>query len=524
FVFNRGDFLKKSFIVILVITVLFSMFALSVSAENGRAPGGVTVTNQQGLFEALGGEQNCLLNSDGVLLCFDTVLERSIMLDGGEYTLTGAGAKLISGNTGYMFYLINGASLTIGSPTGSGDEGIIFEGSEQSGLLSIGYDCSAIVLFGVSASGFGFSHAICNDGTFALYAGTFEKCGNMDDMGGGFLLNYGTALLAGGTVKNCFSKVGGAVCNASGTLSLAGTEIYGCHADIGGAVWNSGEGTVEIVSSYISDCYATDGGAVNNGGTFVFSGGQISGSVAHGDGGAINNQGKIILNGTYIDGSSADGKGGTVFNYPSGVITMNDGTLSGGTAKKGGNVYNEGEFVLSGGSLSKGEAEMGGGIFNSGTLEIQGGGFSACKAGFGKAVFNTGRLLFIEYPYIDKKYDVFVDLNKPDSIPEVASEMKAETICLITPGRYSGDTAVAEYVSGTILLQGEYAEQCSGRFGVMPDDGREWKIVDGRLTAVKTMWERPWIYIGTAVLWIAFIAIAALLGIRFTGKKHEEGK
>ncbi len=511
--------MKKGLITVFVIAAFSALLTLSVCAEGGRAPGG-TVTNQQELFEALGGEENCLLNSDGVLLCFDAALENPIVLDGGEYTLTGAGAKLASLENGCVFELRNGASLTLGNLTGSSTDGIIFEGTGTARLLEIGDGCTANVLFGVSASG--FSRVVTNSGAFALYAGTFENCGDAD-CDGGFLLNYGTALLAGGTVRNCFAAIGGAVYNhEGGTLSLAGTEIGDCHADTGGAVMNAGE--AEIVSSYVSGCYATDGGAVYNSGTFAFSGGQISGSVAHGDGGAVYNSetGEIRFSGTFIDGSTADGNGGTVFCAGKGSLT--EGTLSGGTAKKGGNLYVTGEFELTGGSVSHGTAALGGGAFNCGTVYVKGGGFSVCTADFGSALFNTGRLVFSEYPYIDKKYDVFVDLNNHDGIPEIASEMKAETICFITPGRYSGDTASTDYTPGTLLLQGEYAAQCSGHFAVSPQGGREWKIEDGRLAAVKTMWERPWIYIGTVLLWAAFVAVTSLLGIRFSGKKHEKGK
>ena len=172
--------------------------------------------------------------------------------------------------------------------------------------------------------------------------------------------------------------------------------------------------------------------------------------------------------------------------------------------------------------MSRGSATLGGAAFNAGTLNVRGGSFSLCQADFGKAIFNSGRLVFSEFPYIDKKYDVFVDLGNPDSIPDIASEMKADTICVITPGKYSDGSASYDYTPGAVLLQGEFAQQCEERFLVSEYGGREWRIYECRLTAVKTVWERPWIYIGVFALYVAVIAVTACLGIKITGSKHEK--
>jgi len=147
------------------------------------------------------------------------------------------------------------------------------------------------------------------------------------------------------------------------------------------------------------------GGVCNNGGTFVLSGGKISGNEAIGNsGGGVHNSGDadkpgfFTMSGGEISGNTAtanNGRGGGVRSH--GFFTMIDGKISGNTAFVGGGVYQDvGDFsgifdwqggVISGniatgsygGSDVYPESSVGpggdsGGVNNGG--DVQNGGFS----------------------------------------------------------------------------------------------------------------------------------------------------
>ncbi|GHU49019.1 hypothetical protein FACS1894200_07070 [Spirochaetia bacterium] len=120
---------------------------------------------------------------------------------------------------------------------------------------------------------------------------------------------------------------GGGVRLNSGTLTmLEGAEIS--------------ENIVSIYASGNYDAYSRGGGVYVAGGTFIMSGGTISGNTGSNGGGVY---GSVIMSGGSISGNTTNGNGGGVY----GSVIMSGGSISGNTANgNGGGV--SGSVIMSG--------------------------------------------------------------------------------------------------------------------------------------------------------------------------------
>ena len=98
-------------------------------------------------------------------------------------------------------------------------------------------------------------------------------------------------------------------------------------------------------------------------------------------------QGKLDImdsrNAGTVKGSNHANNGGTIYVTSSGALTLNSGTISGGTAdgKYGGNIYAAGPVEIKGGTVSGGNADRGGNIYATKTLNILGGAISGGSVG-----------------------------------------------------------------------------------------------------------------------------------------------
>jgi uncharacterized repeat protein (TIGR02543 family) len=133
---------------------------------------------------------------------------------------------------------------------------------------------------------------------------------------------------------------------------------------------------------------------VNSGGTFVMSGGTISGntttaSYSYGGGVYVASSGAFTLTSGTISGNTASGStygcGGGVYVANDGTFTMSGGTISSNTTaaggiSAGGGVYvaSSGTFTMNGGIISGNTASRsgstGGGVYAYGTFIKQSGG------------------------------------------------------------------------------------------------------------------------------------------------------
>jgi hypothetical protein len=95
----------------------------------------------------------------------------------------------------------------------------------------------------------------------------------------------------------------------------------------------------EISGNAINTPFA--GGGVANGGTFIMSGGKISGNKAGGNCGGVYTGGSFVMSGGEISGNTAR-YGGGVCNLGEGVFEMSGGEICNNRATSwGGGVYNE---------------------------------------------------------------------------------------------------------------------------------------------------------------------------------------
>jgi flagellar basal body-associated protein FliL len=144
------------------------------------------------------------------------------------------------------------------------------------------------------------------------------------------------------------------------------------------------------------------GMCVNLNGTLIMSCGKIAGNIAYLEdyGGGVLNHGSFVMSGGEISGNTAK-YGGGVAN--SGVFEMIDGTISNNLGNRyGGGVYNNGNFSMLNGAIKGNNASSrdagkygggdGGGVANNGTFSMFGGEIfnNFAHFGWGGSVYNQG--------------------------------------------------------------------------------------------------------------------------------------
>lgn len=523
------DMSKKILYLLTAVVFFVAVFAFSglVCSASGEisAPGG-EVHSYEELIAALGGEEAVIDKEDYLLLCSDIRLESPVVFLDGEYLLAGGGCRVTASFHDDSFFILGdgekAALLKIGSDDAQTDnDSIIFDGEGKTlegSFVRVNAESDFEIYIGtvfkdVISSVCGA--AVYNEGTFTMYSGKAENCRSTGS--GGAFFNKGQMFLTGGSVTGCSSEFGGAV-YSEGKLELIGTEFVSCSAGKGGAVFNSG--SLNYRSSSSSGCSAAFGAGIYNSGNAEFSGGQIIECTASDRGGALYNSGNVVLCGTYMDSNTAV-SGGSVFNTAQ--AELSDGQVYNGTAEgNGGNFYNDSDasLTISGGTVGRGKATYGGGIFNLGELTVSGGGFSSNKADAGNAILNDGKLIFTEHPYIDVKNDVFIVIDGNNSHAAViSSEMKADTIAMLTPGVKDEAGYRTEYAGGAVLIIGEYAASGYSKFKVTSEGDNEWLLAaDGTFYKKLPVYYEPWFY---AALVAAFAVTVTVIVIAVrTYDKH----
>ncbi|MHB1559728.1 MAG: beta strand repeat-containing protein [Isosphaeraceae bacterium] len=212
-----------------------------------------------------------------------------------------------------------------------------------------------------------------DSGTTANLSGlTITGANNV--LGGGGVLNQGTASLEDCALSNDMALRGGGVFN-SGNISLVNCTFSGDSAHTlpgpeegrGGGLYNSG--TASLSDCTIVNDQTMSGGGIFNTGTATITACTISDDTA------------TLLG------------GGGVFN--AGTISLVTDTLSGDSAQpysapgegRGGGLYNADTASLSDCTIANDQAGDGGGIFNAGTAAI-----TACAVTTDTATVSTGGL------------------------------------------------------------------------------------------------------------------------------------
>lgn len=277
-------------------------------------------------------------------------------------------------------------------------------------------------------------------GEFNMFAGTVtggqanNYGGNIFVRGGKFTMNGG--VVTGGKTLNTPTEedttlvgAGGNIyitstaSNKRGTLILNGGIITGGNAYCGGNIASAGANsgaavlTINNGATIQNGVAAADGGnlymyQVTNGTVFTMNGGTISGGIASGNGGNIAVKegyspkwlggtvsggnaakgGNIYFDcgsspnsfaGTNVTGGTATEYGGNICIQEGGALNISAGTISGGTAQYGGNIYSRKTVNISGGIISGGVATASAGNVYATTykLTISGGEITGGKAG-----------------------------------------------------------------------------------------------------------------------------------------------
>ena len=130
--------------------------------------------------------------------------------------------------------------------------------------------------------------------------------------------------------------------------------------------------TVAKTGSLIGGNITANGGTINveNGGTLILHSGRIAGGTTAANGGNIYSNGLVKLLGGTVEGGTAL-KGGNVFNYNKGEFLLEGGTITGGMTPgdngNGGNIYTTGKMTIKRGTVENGTSgEHGGNIYCAG--------------------------------------------------------------------------------------------------------------------------------------------------------------
>ena len=215
-------------------------------------------------------------------------------------------------------------------------------------------------------------------GVINILSGTIRAKEDETPLGrGGCLYAEGTINMYGGTVIGGYALQGGSVyLSGDGVLNLYGGEITGGKGETGGNIYGYGGAAVNLYGGKVTNGYATlrggnidlrayneknpvlliDKNATVSGGVAVSTGGNIytvGGSVA------ING---IVENGTAMaaDGTLADG--GNIYATTAATVTV-DGTVRGGKAAVGGNIFLQQSELTLKGAVEGGKAQSGANIY-----------------------------------------------------------------------------------------------------------------------------------------------------------------
>jgi hypothetical protein len=257
-----------------------------------------------------------------------TATAPSITIDG-----PGAGLLTINGNNdGAVFQVDSGVTAAI--------SGLTMTGASLGGNGAVD-DLGSLTLSNCTITANKIS------GVYVAGTADITDCtitGDNSYFGAGVFVKGGTADITDCTLSNNTGAEGGGVCVLDA---------------------NTVQGTATVTDCTISgDSTLGGGGGLYNAGQLKVYGSKLSGDS--GSGAAVLNQaGTAYLSGTTISGGSGFIDGGNLNNQYGATLTLNDCTISGGTANSGGGLYNDGKATLTDCTISGNTASgTGGGVAN----------------------------------------------------------------------------------------------------------------------------------------------------------------
>jgi predicted outer membrane repeat protein len=347
---------------------------------------------------------------------------RVVPKTGSTVTLTRA--SIFTGN---LFVVENGGSLTLAGAGSDGSDKLVIDGG------SIPNTAGALVYL--------------SDGTFTMNAGvTLQNNKRTDSSGGGVCMVGGTFTMSGGTISGNEAGNGGGVyvADADSTFNMIGGTIGGSAANKntatnGGGVYVA-SGTFILSGGAISGNYASSSSGNNCGGgvyvasgTFILLGGAISGNYAiSSSGNNCGGGGVYVLDGTFIlsggdissnnaiNANSGDGndRGGGGVYVSAGKFNMLSGTINENTASDGdgGGVYAiGGTLFMIGGTVGVNDAQSGGGVYvKAGEFTMSGGTIGGDTPDSGNKAYLDGGGVYI----YDASFNMtggFISYNENDN-------------------------------------------------------------------------------------------------------------
>jgi predicted outer membrane repeat protein len=303
----------------------------------------------------------------------------TILLPGGVFTLTRAGAGENAAATGDLDVHAEGKLTIVGPAAGAT---II----DAAGLDRVFDVFGELQLVAVTVRG-GNSAAspgggIHNTGTLSVTLSIVAA--NIADTDGGGIANLGTLTVTHSIVSGNSASEGGGIHNDRDSTTTVSDSTFTGNSAVGGygggifsGDFSDGSGsTLTVSDSTFTGNSAADergGGIYNSGSDAILTviGSTFIGNSA-GGGGGIGNTGMLTVTGSTLSNNS-DGGGGGGGLHTSGAATVSDCTLNGNSAENiGGGILNNGTLTLSRSTLSGNSAVGGGGaIFNSATLTVR---------------------------------------------------------------------------------------------------------------------------------------------------------
>jgi hypothetical protein len=369
------------------------------------------------------------LNTAGTMTIDNTIVSGNSGGDAsgqysGSHDLIGVNAKIDSleyhgGRTQTMPPLLGSPAIDAGDlslvPAGIGADqrgavrtrnGTVDIGAVESGPTSLVVTALSDSTFG---SGMSLREALAF-GNFDEYPGdviTFDRSlfngvaqtitlshGELDVVGDEIIQGPSSSLL---TVKcNGGSVVFGAA-STGGRCTISGLTITnGSSNNLISDLYNLGTLTLNYCT-VSSNTTGSFGGGIDNEGTLTMTSCTVSNNYANSGGAGIANHNILTMTGCTVSGNTTrTGDGGGIYNFPYGILVLNDTTITANKAGVGGGIFNEGTLTLNGGSISNNKIALdGGGIYNKGTLTSTGctisGNTAVASGAAGGGIFNKSK-------------------------------------------------------------------------------------------------------------------------------------
>lgn len=265
------------------------------------------------------------------------------------------------------------------------DKSIIIDGSSLTTPITVSGDTDNdgdgdVQLMNISSSGNLLAKNMIFTKGISLYSNLF-----------GGIINLGQLTVTNSEFSYNEGAKGGAIQN-SGTLTISNTIFTYNAALEGGAIWNGLGAQATIINSTFSNNSADYGGGVTNYGTLnVIKNNLMSNSTSplYGAGGGIMNfhTGILTVEDSSISNNSAD-SGGGIFNFNTADI-INSTIAGNSVTTNGGGISTWFSLTLTNSTVVDNHAETGGGVFNLGTLTTTNVTLSENAATTGGGVYNS---------------------------------------------------------------------------------------------------------------------------------------